>query len=177
MKKIAVMLLAALICLSTACALAADYTSTAGFAITYDDQVYTLDDQTYLEENPNDELRWLFMLYDDKMIIESEIEKLLDYPELDFRTASEEDRQSYINYFMDACADENPILVNSLITEDQNLPILVFSLEDEEGTYYMAETVLDGCAIDFYCYYDVGNVDSQLLDQLEGVMLSFMTVE
>lgn len=174
MKKLLALLLCTLFCLACTWALAADYTVPGLFTITYDDTVYELDDNSYLSEKADDGFTWLFILYGDDALIDVEAEKLMDFPDLTFLSASEEERQAYVDYFLDSYADEDAELIASLTSTKDGIPFYVFSMQDEDGLYYQAETVVKGYALDFYGYYENREPDDALLEDMKALVESFI---
>lgn len=174
MKKLLALLLCTLFCFASAWALAADYTTPGLFTITYDDTAYELDDNSLLSERTDDEFTWLFMLYGDDAIIDVEAEKLMDFQDLTFLTASEEEKQAYVDYFLDFYADDDAMLIETLTSEKDGIPFYVFSMQDEDGLYYRAETVVKGYALDFYAYYENRDPDDALLEDLKALVKSFI---
>lgn len=174
MKKLLALLLCILSCLACVCALAADYNVPGLFTITYDDTAYELNNNSFLSERADEEFTWLFILYGDDAIIDVEAEKLIDFPDLTFLTASEEERQDYVDYFLDLYGDADAELVASLTSAKDGIPFYVFSMQDEDGLYYQAETVVKGYALDFYASYEDRDPDDALLEDLTALVESFI---
>lgn len=174
MKKLLAVLLCTLFCLASSWALAADYTAPGLFTITYDDTAYKLDNNSYLSERTDGEFTWLFLLYGDDTIIDVEANHLMDFQGLTFLTASEEERQAYVDYFLDLYAEEDAELVASLTSAKDEIPFYVFSMQDEDGLYYQAETVVKGYSLDFYAYHEYLDPDDALLEDLKALVESFV---
>ncbi len=174
MKKFVSLLLILVFCFGFTAAQAADYMANALFTITYDDAVYTLDDTSYVEENTED-VKWLFSLSSDKIMVDCNLDTIEGLEQKDFLTASDQQKQDYIDGIYDYFADENPELVAILTTSKESIPFFVFSLEDDEGTYYTADTLMNGAFIGFDVYYAEGNADDALLDELTLLVQSFVS--
>ncbi len=167
---VAVMLLCAL----CAGALAQTYTAVGLFSIAYDEAVYTLDDTIYREDSANG-YRWLFILYSDHITIDVSLEKVGSYAGLSLQTADEAQRQAYLADVLDAFADEDATYLETIAAGEAGVPFYVFHLEDEEGPCLMAETVVNGYAIDFFAYYENAGreADSALLDALRALLATY----
>lgn len=173
-KRIASLLcLILVLCLSIGTSLAAEYTANGLFTITYDDTL-ALDDATYAADN-TENARWLFMLSKDNAIIDAQVAlEDEDYANFSMSSATEEERQAYVDYFLDSYADMDAKLITSLAVSEQSIPFYLYTITDEDGLYYFAETVEKGYSIGFYAYYeDETPSDGALLEMLEGVLYSF----
>ncbi len=173
MKKLLSLLLAASLCCGSAWALAADYTQPGFFTVSYDDKAFALDTENADAYTDDAVTVWLGKLSDGNVTFEFELDKLENTPHLDFTTAPAEARQAYADQYLDDNADEDAQLVTEMTGAKENLPFLVFSLRDEEGLYYTAQTVLNGTAVNLYCYYEDRDPDDALMDILEAMVDSF----
>lgn len=172
MKKLVVLLLTLTLCFGAAFALAAEYTASALYTITYDDAVFTLD-TSYADTSSEGE-RWLFSLTHDKMVVEGVQEPIQGEESLDLLTATPEALQEYIDGVYDYFADQCPELITTIKTTREGVPFYVFSLRDEEGTYYYAETMVKGMSLGFYAYYTDVDADDALLDALTQLLETYV---
>lgn len=155
MKKIIALLLTLALCLSALSALAAEKTAQGLFTVTYDETRFTVEEQATSESmNVEPSVNWLFALTDGKVTLEAVTEPLDAFPELTLATATDDERQAYVDYFLDTYAMEDAKYEGLILTQKDSLPFELFTLEDEEGHYYYAETVVKGLTIGFYCYYE-----------------------
>lgn len=150
-------------------AVADEYTAAGLFTITYDGESYLLDNATY-QGDMTDTYRWLFLLYSDGMLIDVGIEALPGHEGLTLYTATEAERQSHLDEFL---RDESVVYLETL--EPSGIPFHIFRLEDDEGPYLLAETVVQGYAIDFCAYYDdhTHPAGEALLSALKDVVETF----
>lgn len=171
MKKLAAFSLALLMALSLTAASAQTYMAGNYYTIDYPDTL-TLDDTSYTDENTEDNT-WLYMLEGDSYLIDASISTASGYEGFSLYNASEADRQSYVDDTLDAYADDNATLVDTLTVG--NVPFYIFSMEDSDGPYYYAETLANGASINFCCYYNDANAtpDEALLKNLEAVLTTF----
>ncbi|HNW87029.1 MAG TPA: hypothetical protein PLP25_06510 [Candidatus Limiplasma sp.] len=174
MKKIAALSLALLLALSLTVASAQTYTAGSYYTIDYPDTL-TLDDTSYTDENTADNT-WLYMLEGEDYLIDASISTASGYEGFSLYSASDADRQAYVDDTLDAYADDNAALVDTLTVG--NIPFYIFSMEDSDGPYYYAETLANGASINFCCYYsDAGATpDEALLKDLETVLGTFKPV-
>lgn len=177
MKKLLALFLATLLCCSAAGALAGTRTEAGLFTIAYDD-AYTLLTPEDLEDASATEegTRWLFALQQENTIIEVTLDEVPEeYQHLDLATASQEERQNYVDAFVDTFASEYASLLVTLTIPEGDIPFYVYSLQDSDGWYYLAQTITNGQALDFYAYYEDGtDGDDALLEQLELIVQSFV---
>ena len=175
MKKWVALSLAMMMALSLTVASAQTYQAGSYYTITYPDTL-TLDDTSYTEDNTADN-SWLFMLVGDNWLIDASINTVSDYAGVSLYSASDADRQAYVDDTLDAYADENATLVDTL-TLAGNIPFYVYSMEDSDGAYYYAETIANGASINFCAYYDdaAAVLDDALLTNLTDVLTTFTPV-
>ena len=173
MKKLVSTLLALALCLSLGAACAAEYTVPGLCTITYDDTVLTMDNETYVDEN-TDAYHWCFLLYNDLYSIDMDMEQLEAYEGLSLFSATDEEKEAYKTALMEdmdaAFLSVLEVPVGSFV-----IPFYIFSSENEEGPYLMAETVTQGTAIDFYAYYNDATlpVDDALTEALTTLVATF----
>lgn len=178
MKKLLSLLLALLLLTAAGLACAEEYNANGIFTITYDENLYQFDNRTYLSEN-TDQYVWLFMLYQpqEDVVVDVCMEYLEEFEDLTLFTAPAEDRQKYVNATLDAFTDQNIKLLDTLTVSDYDIPFYVYSLEDSNGGYLIAETVVSGWGIQFSAYHqDSKDLDDALLKVLEEIMTSFRPV-
>lgn len=180
MKQIRTALTIAVIslCLCTPTALARTYTAKDCFSISYDDAVYTLDDTTYSNENTSQNAHWFFIIYNDEMMIDASAELLTDYAGQSLPGANEAVLAAYVDDMLDVYSDENAALVTSVKAGSQGIPFYIFSYTNEDGPYLMAETVLNGYALQFMTYYNDADlpVDDRLTQSLITLLDTFESV-
>ena len=166
--------LALLLCLLWTCgAQAAQFNAVGLFQITYDD-AYFLDDFSYLEDNEQD-YRWLFCLIDQETLVDVSLDLSDYYQGISLQDAQEAHRQEYVDDFLAAYRGGTICFEQVFYAGEQKIPFYIYSIEDETGTSYLAETVSHGCAVDFYAYYlDLSRpADEALLEKLTELLASF----
>ena len=174
MKKLVALSLALLLVLSLTVASAEAYSAHGYYTIDYP-ATLTLDDTSYTDENTTDDI-WLFMLSDDAYLIDAYITKLDDYAGFSLYSATDAEKETYVKDTLDAYADQNAALADTLVTAE-GIPFYVYAMEESDGVYYFAETIANGASINFCCYYDDAKkpLDSALLTNLEAVLSTFVT--
>lgn len=175
MKKLLAALLALALCLPAAGALAATHTVPGLYTIQYDDAL-TLDTTSYLDENTAD-YTWLYMLICDEYAIDAEMRKLAGYEGFSLYNASEDERAEYLSATLDMLGDYGGELVATMdaTASGAAIPFYVYRAQDEDGAYYMAETIAQGHSLAMYCYYMDARqpVDDTLLQALKSVLETF----
>ncbi len=170
MKKFMAVLLA----LALLCGVAAAETYTAGhyYTIDYPDAL-SLDDSSYTDDN-TDTSTWLFMLLGDDYLIDASVSTVEEYAGFSLQGADETQKQDYINEVMSTFADQTPALADTFTAAD-GVPFYVFSMEDSDGQYYYAETIISGESMNFCCYYyDASTApDAALLSALKTVLSTY----
>lgn len=176
MKKLAALALTLLLALSLTAAYAQTYTAGTYYTVEYSDDL-TLDNTSYTEDNTEDS-SWLFMLSNDQYIIDAGIDVADGYEGFSLYNASEADRAAYQEDMLDAYADENIKLIQTLDLPS-GVPFYIYSIEDSDGDYYYAETIANGNSVNFCCYYaDAGvALDDALLANLVKVLNTFQPVK
>ena len=171
MKKLAALSLALLLALGITAATAETYTAPGFYTITYPDGL-TLDNTSYTDENSEDEV-WLFLLSNEEYMLDAYITKLDEYANVSLYSATDEQREAYVEDTLDDYADYNPELVET-VTTDEGIPFYVFSMQESDGAYYYAETITNGMSVNFYAYYVDASLplDDALLSNLHDVLAS-----
>lgn len=169
-RRLAAVLLGLCLTLCLTGATAAEYAAAGLFAVSYDDSAYVMDTLTY-QGDTSDTYRWLFLLSTDDLLIDVGIEALEGYEELSLFSAADEEKRSYLNAFLDG---GSVTLLDTI--ESSGVPFYIFRLQDDEGPYLLAETVVKGYGIDFCAYYDDPTLpaDEKLLSALEDVLKTFV---
>ena len=178
MKKFLALLLCVLMCTASFTALAAEYKAGNIFTITYDENAYVIDNSTYLEENTSDYI-WLFMLYNEAndTVVDVAMEALPEFAELSLLSATAEERNGYVEATLDIFSDASIKLLDTITVSDMSIPFYIYSLEDENGAYLTAETVVNGWAINFSAYHmESAEADIALLNVLAEVVKTFQPV-
>ncbi len=176
MKKIVALTLAALLALSTGFASAATYTAGRYYTMDYDDQAFWLDDTSYTGENADDYI-WLYMLYDDSMVIDAALAPAYGYEGVNLYEADEDEREAYVAETLESFADYNAVYVDAL-TSVSGYPFYIFSMEGEDGPYYFGETIIGGTSVNLSCYYsDEAAPDDALLEALERLLITIRPAE
>ena len=174
MRKLAALTLTLLLVVSLGqtAAVAETYTAGSYYTIEYPDTL-TLDNTSYTDESTEDST-WLFMLEGDDYLIDANIGKVEGYEGVSLFSASDEVRETYVADTLDAFADENPALADTLETAS-GVPFYIYSMEGSDGAYYYAETIANGVSVNFYCYYHDSELalDSDLLTAFEDVLGTF----
>lgn len=151
-------------------AFAADYGVSGMFTITYDDSVFKLDDTSY-QSKSTDTYRWLFLLTSTDYLVEVSTEQL--ERSLNLATATAEERQVYLDDMLSSFDEDSATYLE--MVDANGTPFYVYQLEDAEGPYLLAETVVSGHAIDFYAYYDdaARSADEALMTVLTELLSTF----
>lgn len=154
---------------------AATYEAEGLFRLRYDEAAYTLDDQTYAYESETGASRWFFVLYNDEMTFDMSLLRMENDAGLTLSTAAEERRQTYLNELLDWYQDEDASLLETMEAGDGQTPFWVLGLRNEFGPYLMAETVIDGNAIDLQAYYNDSSqeADERLQEALRQLLAGF----
>lgn len=147
---------------------AAEYTVDGLFTVRYDDKAFTLDNATYADENVDDSYRWFFILYNDLMMFDASTERIDGFEDFSTQGADEAARQLYLDDLYASFDDQSIKLLTTVTAGESKAPFYVFSYENEDGPYLMAETVVNGYGIDFMAYYNDSEkpVDDALLNAL-----------
>ena len=174
MKKTA-LVLALLLAAVAFPAAAADYEADGLFRLRYDETTYTLDDQTYACESETGASRWFFVLYNDEMTFDMSLLRMESDPGLTLSSASGQRRQAYLDELLDWYQDEDASLLETVEAGDGQTPFWVLGLRNEFGPYLMAETVIDGNAIDLQAYYNDSSLaaDERLQEALRELLAGF----
>lgn len=177
MKRLAALTLAILLALALAApALADTYAAGQYFTVDYPDDL-TLDDATYTGDTTNDYI-WLFMLYNDQHVIDASLSPATGYENVSLYEATQEERDAYLADMLDAYADSNAVFVDTLTTVS-GFPFYIYTMDDGDGAYYYAQTIINGTSVDLCAYYqDVETApDQALLDKLAEVLITLRPVD
>ena len=164
MKKTAFLLALLLAAVFILPADAATYEADGLFRLRYDETAYTLDDQTYAYESETGASRWFFVLYNDEMTFDMSLLRMENDAGLTLSTAAEDRKQTYLDELLDWYQDEDASLLETVEAGD-----------NEFGPYLMAETVIDGNAIDLQAYYNDSSLaaDERLQEALRELLAGF----
>ena len=175
MKKTAFLLALLLAAVFILPADAATYEADGLFRLRYDETAYTLDDQTYAYESETGASRWFFVLYNDEMTFDMSLLRMENDAGLTLSTAAEERKQTYLDELLDWYQDEDASLLETVEAGDGKTPFWVLGLRNEFGPYLMAETVIDGNAIDLQAYYNDSSLaaDERLQEALRELLVGF----
>jgi hypothetical protein len=175
MKKFAALSLAFILALSLSVASAETYTAGNYYTIDYPDTL-TLDNTSYTANNTEDSI-WLFMLVGEDYLIDAALDKVDGYEGVSLFSASQDDRQTYVDDTLEAYADYEATLVDTL-TLSSGVPLYLFSMNDSDGPYYYAETIVKGISLNFCYYYTDASAtpDATLLSNFETVLQTFTPV-
>ena len=175
MKKWVAVLVTLLLCLPLG-ALGETYTAGGYYAIDYP-ETYTLDDSSYTDESTADNI-WLFLLDGEAYLIDASVATVDGYEGFSLTNATDEEKQQYVADTLASFTDQNAALADTL-TAASGVPFYVFSMEDSDGPYYYAETILNGTSAYFYCYYDdtTHAPDAALMTDLKTVLQTFRPAE
>ena len=176
-RRFLALLLCLMLCTLSSAALAKEvsYNAKNIFTVRYDDEQVCFDNQSYLSEC-TDVFEWLFMLYhqENDVIVDVSMEYFDEYEDLALFQADAQTRQAYVNSMLDAYADMNIRLLDTFSISEIDIPFYLFSAEDENGSYLVAETVVYGYAIDFTAYRgDNVPVDEATLNFLCQILDTF----
>ena len=177
-QKLISLLLCLVLCVTAGTAAAVEYNAGSVFTITYDENAYAFDNTAYLEENTNEYI-WMFMLYqlEKDVVVDVSMELVPEFAELSLLSATAEERSAYVNATLDSFSDAGIKLVDTITVSDLDIPFYVYALEDENGDYLTAETIVNGWAINFSTYHmNTAEADDALLNVLEEIVSSFVPV-
>ena len=167
-----------LLCSLCAPALAVEYNAGGIYTVQFDETAYRIDDTAYMDENTN-EYVWLFMLYDDEkdIFIDAAMEAIPEFEGQTLFTADAVSRSRYLEATLDAFADQNIKYVDTVMAGEMQIPFYVYRMTDEDGHFYYAETIVNGCAIHFNANHpDTGELTEELLAALEELLTTFAPV-
>lgn len=175
MKKLAALSLALMLVLSLTLASAETYQAGEYYKIDIPDTT-ALDDVSYVAEN-TPEYSWLFMLVSDQWLIDATFSLAEGYEGASLYNASSDDVDAYVDDTLDAYADRQITLVDTL-SLDNGIPFFIYSMDDGDGAYYYAETIIDGRSFNFSAYYNDAELplDTALLNNLQQVLKTFEPV-
>ena len=175
MKKTAFLLALLLAAVFILPADAATYEADGLFRLRYDETAYTLDDQTYAYESETGASRWFFVLYNDEMTFDMSLLRMENDAGLTLSTAAEDRKQTYLDELLDWYQDEDASVLETVEAGDGQTPFWVLGLRNEFGPYLMAETVIDGNAIDLQAYYNDSSLaaDERLQEALREMLAGF----
>lgn len=160
------LIFALLLCLP---AQAAEYRPNGVFRIEYDETKFTLDDTTYKADSTAT-YQWLFLLHDENNVLDVSTETIKEYEGVTLYTADDAVLRRYQQDVLDAFSDKNAVFVTQRIVSELRIPFFIFRMQDEEGTYYLAETVINGQVFDFQSYpatmHEATEVNFELLCRL-----------
>ena len=176
MKKLVALTLAAMLAFSLSAACAATYTAGQYYTLDYPDGM-TLDDASYTADTTDDYI-WLYMLYDGTMVVDAALEPATGYEGVSLYEASQTERDAYVQDTLDAYADVNAVYVDE-VTSVSGYPFYIYSMEDSDGLYYRAETLIDGTSVNLCAYYRDATValDEALLNTLMEVLITVRPVD
>lgn len=172
--------LAALLLLCVLCmpALAAEYNAGGIFTIQYDETDWQIDNLTYNNET-TEEYNWLFLLYKEStdVSIDVAMEQVAEFGGLNLFSADAVKRAAYLEATLDAFQDLNMKYLTTITVSDWEIPFYVYTMEDEEGQYLYAETIVSGCSINFHACHALSSQRSDaLLPALEEILTTFTPV-
>ncbi|NLI22923.1 MAG: hypothetical protein GX418_15420 [Clostridiales bacterium] len=172
MKKLAALSLALLLALSLTAATAETYAAGSYYTIDYPETL-TLDNTSYTDESSAD-YEWLFMLTGEDYLIDASLSPVSDYEGFSLYSATEDEKQAYVEDTLSAYSDESAVLTDTLTT-GEGVPFYIFTMEDSDGVYLYAETIANGQSVNFCCYYNDGSAapDDTLLGYLRTVLETF----
>jgi hypothetical protein len=132
-----------------------------------------LDDTAYAGDSTEDML-WLFLLSGENYLIDAALTSVPEYAGFTLSTATDAQKAEYIAEVMDSFADSGPSLM-TIMDSQSGVPFYVFSLTDDQGSYYYAETIADGVSVNFCCYYFDASIapDTELLANLKNVLNTY----
>ena len=176
MKKLVALTLAALLAFTLTAASAATYTAGAFYTLDYPDDL-TLDDTSYTDET-TDSYIWLYMLYNEDYTIDAALEPVAGYEGKTLYEMTEDERDAYLDFALEDFADYNAEYVDD-VTSTSGFPFLVFTMDEGDGVYYFAETLINGTSVNLCCYYNDADTapDDALLLMFEQVLITIRPVE
>lgn len=152
MKHIARLIAVLLVlCTAAACADPAQINAGGIYTVTCDDAEFTIDTTSYTDENTAS-YQWLFMIYNDETIVDASCESIESYTGLSLYSADEATREAYLVDLIDSFSDSDAEYIAMRTVSEHNIPFYIIKCSDDQGEYYMAETVVKGYALDFMCY-------------------------
>ena len=171
MKTHRLLMMVLLLLLLTPHALAGEFTAAGLFTVTYDDSL-TMDDVSYQYET-TDLYRWFFVLYGDDFVIDANTEWMELFDGVSLHTATQEERDAYLQDMADYYPEAS--YLQTITATHSGIPFYVFRFESDEGPFLLAETVVNGYAIDFYAYYydESQAPDDALMEALTALLQTF----
>ena len=172
MKKRFLCLLIALLLLLAGSALAQDYTASGLFSISYDEAAYSLNSTEYLGDTQDNGL-WLFIVYNTDAIFDVTIDLEPTLGNLSLVHPTKAQIEDHIYLVEEGYQDLDATLMQTLTLEN-GVVFNLFRLRDSYGIFYLAQTVVQGYAIDFKAYYaDNRDGDTSLLTALGDLVSTF----
>lgn len=173
-KPVALALLLALaLILGSASALAESYAISGVGSVQLPDG-YDVDDTTYTYEN-TDTSQWKFLAADSEMLLECYYDQLDDYAGVSLANDSPEELQTYIDDTVAAFTNESTVVsVVETVRGDSGVPFVIYAMTDDIGSFYYAETILDGWCLSLSFYTEAGDtLPSSRLPELKTILSSF----
>lgn len=177
-QKLISLLLCLVLCIAVYTAAAVEYNAGNVFTITYDENAYAFDNTAYLEENTREYI-WMFMLYqlENDVVVDVSMEMVPEFADLSLLSATSAERSAYVAATLDSYSDAGIKLVDTITVSDLDIPFYVYTMEDENGDYLTAETIVGGWAINFSSYHmKTAKADDALMHVLEEIVGSFVPV-
>ena len=169
--------LAALVLLCTPCvsALAAQYNAGGIFTIEYNEADWAIDNFTYSGDTTED-YTWLFLLYKESAdaSIDVAMERVPEFEGLSLFSAGAVQRADYLASTLDAFQDLDMKYLTTITVSEWEIPFYVYTMEDEQGQFLYAETIVNGCSINFHvCHSRSEERSDALLPALEEILTTF----
>lgn len=176
MKKLFALTLAALLAFTLTAATAATYTAGNFYTLDYPDDL-TLDDTSYTGET-TDSYIWLYMLSNEDYAIDAALEPVVEYAGKSLYEMTQEERDAYVDFALTDFATDNAEYVDE-VTSTSGFPFLIFTMDSGDGTYYFAETLIEGTSVNLCCYYNDADSapDDALLQAFEQVLITIRPVD
>lgn len=176
MKKLVALTLAALLAFTLTAATAATYTAGKFYTLDYPDDL-TLDDTSYTDETTEDYI-WLYTLYNEDYRMDAALEPVTGNEGKSLYEMTEAERDAYLDFALEDFTEFNAEYVDD-VTSTSGYPFLVFTMDEGDGAYYFAETLIDGTSVNLCCYYnDVDAApDDALLLMFEQVLITIRPVD
>ena len=178
MKRFLVLMTAAVLFLSVACAAAAETFSTSYFSLDLPDGWEI--DTTDLEEEENAKTLGLFFgktsdgfLVGNAFLVNNE-----GWKDVSLWNSSEEELKEYADSLLEDFADTNPELIGTVLAMDGKIPLVMIRGTDKDGEFVYADTMTNGVSIEFEFYVSDDEGDKQLpltdehIEQIKTILTS-----
>lgn len=150
------------------CAQAQTHSFSGLFSLSYDENVYTADTSTWMDES-DETSRWLMMLSTDAYLFDVTLSRVEGWEHVSLTDPA----AAMAGWYLDSMTADG---FEHLDTVEANGVVFgLFRASDEDGEYLLGETVINGWAVSFYAYYNDPErpADDALAGALKSVLAAY----